>query len=312
MVVILHEKLEFMGLNVLSLFDGLSCGRIALDRSKISVDNYYASEIKPHAIKHTKIKYPGTIQLGDVRNVHYTNLGIEVDTSESGMRVFGVDVDLLIGGSPCKGISTLNQKQQGLRHDESILFWEYLRILKEIRKTNPKVKFLLENTQGNKEAIAIITKELGVKPLKFNSSLVSAQNRIRLYWTNIPVNSMPERKYLTTLDIFSDEMPDELLITEGRIKWLNNESGKKSVEKGYTRINPYPKSGCITANGHKKWNENYILKDGKYRYLSINELEKLQTLPVGYCDGLSYDEAYDLIGDGWTIDIIAHIFNHMK
>lgn len=299
-------------MNVLSLFDGMSCGQIALERAGKKVDNYFAAEIKPAAIGLVNKRYPGTVQLGDVRNVHYTNLGIEVYKSETSMRVLGVNIDLLIGGSPCKGVSKLNQKQQGLEHKESILFWEYLRILKQIRKTNPKVKFLLENTQGQKEAIQIITKELGVKPLKFNSSLVSAQNRIRLYWTNIPVNSMPERKYLTTLDVFSDEMPEELLITEGRVKWLNNESGKKSVEKGYTRINPYPKSGCITANGHKKWNENYILKDGKYRYLSINELEQLQTLPKGYCDGLSYDEAYDLIGDGWTIDIVSHIFNHLK
>lgn len=299
-------------MNVLSLFDGMSCGQIALERAGKKVDNYFASEIKPAAIGLVNKRYPGTVQLGDVRNVHYTNLGIEVDKSETSMRVLGVNIDLLIGGSPCKGVSKLNQKQQGLEHKESVLFWEYLRILKQIGKINPNVKFLLENTQGQKEAIKIITKELGVKPLKFNSSLVSAQNRIRLYWTNIPVNSMPVKKYLTTLDVFSDEMPEELLITEGRVKWLNNESGKKSVEKGYTRINPYPKSGCITANGHKKWNENYILKDGKYRYLSINELEQLQTLPKGYCDGLSYDEAYDLIGDGWTIDIISHIFKHIK
>lgn len=285
------------GINVLSLFDGMSCGQIALERAEIKVDNYHAAEIKKSAVELVKLRYPKTIQLGDVRNVNYVSLGSKID--------------LLIGGSPCKGVSKLNQNQEGLKHKESILFWEYLRILKEIRQTNPDVKFLLENTQGQKEAIQIITKELGVKPLKFNSSWVSAQNRIRLYWTNIPVNSMPERKYLTTLDVFSNDMPEELLCSEGRIKWLNNESGKKSVEKGYTRINPYPKSGCITANGHKKWNENYILKDGEYRYLSINELEQLQTLPQGYCEGLSYDEAYDLIGDGWTIDIVAHIFKHL-
>lgn len=299
-------------MNVLSLFDGMSCGRIALERAGFCVDNYYASEIKPHAISIVKNRYPSTIQLGDVRNIHYTNWGIEVDNIQNSVRVLGINIDLLIGGSPCKGVSTLNQNQEGLQHKESILFWQYLRILKEIRLTNPEVKFLLELTQGQKEAIKTITKELGVRPIRFNSSLVSAQNRIRLYWTNIPVNSIPQRKYLTTMDVFSNDMPEELLCSEGRIKWLNNESGKKSVEKGYTRINPYPKSGCITANGHKKWNENYIFKDGKYRYLSISELEKLQTLPPGYCNGLSYDDAYDLIGDGWTIDIVAFIFGHMK
>lgn len=300
------------GINVLSCFDGMSCGQIALERAGIKVDGYFASEIKDSAIGLVKQRYPGTIHLGDVRNVYYTNMGIEVDEDESNVRILGVNIDLLIGGSPCKGISKLNQKQQGLGHKESILFWQYLRILKEIQKVNPAVKFLLENTQGQKESIRIITKELGVRPLKFNSSMVSAQNRIRLYWTNIPVNSLPQRKYLTTSDVFSDDMPEDLLVTEGRLKWLTNESGKKSIEKGYTRINPYPKSGCITANGHRKWNENYIFRGGAYRYLSVSELEKLQTLPEGYCEGLSYNDAYDLIGDGWTVDIIAHILKHIK
>ena len=96
---------------------------------------------------------------------------------------------------------------------------------------------------------------------------------------------------------------------ECRVKWLTSESGKKSVENGYTRVNPYPKSGCLTANGHRKWNENYLLKDGVYRYLSQTEIEKLQTLPIGYTKMLSYDEAYDCIGDAWTVDIIAHILS---
>lgn len=301
-------------MNVLSLFDGMSCGQIALERCGFDVGNYFASEIKKHAIELVRRRYPKTIQLGDVTQIEFHNGSFAVQrNSGSWIDVPGnYNIDLIIGGSPCKGISKLNLKQQGLKHDESILFWEYLRLLKAIRKHNPKVKFLLENTQGQKEAIKIITKELGVRPIKLNSSMVSAQNRIRLYWTNIHVNSLPQKLYLTTEDIFDDEMPDGLIVSEGRVNWLNNESGKKSVEKGYTRINPYPKSGCITANGHKKWNCNYIYKDGKYRVLSIKELERLQTLPEGYCDGLSYDDAYDLIGDGWTIDIICHIFKHIK
>lgn len=99
---------------------------------------------------------------------------------------------------------------------------------------------------------------------------------------------------------------------ECRVKWLTNESGKKSVANGYTRVNPYPKSGCLTANGHKKWNENYLLKNGIYRYLSQTEIEKLQTLPIGYTKSLSYDDAYDCIGDGWTVDVISHILGYAQ
>jgi DNA (cytosine-5)-methyltransferase 1 len=285
-------------MNVLSLFDGMSCGRIALERAGIKVDRYYSSEIKEHAIKLVKERYPDTIHIGNVINVKAMGIPCKIN--------------ILIGGSPCKGISKLNQNQEGLIHDESILFWQYLRILNEIRIINPDVKFILENVPGQKEAIRTITKELGVRPIKLNSSLVSAQNRVRLYWTNILVTSIPKNKHITTSDVLDNEMPEDLLLTEGRIKWLTSDSGKKSVEKGYTRINPYPKSGCITANGHRKWNENYIYKNGQYRYLSIRELERLQTLPEGYCDGLTYDEAYDLIGDGWTIDIISHILKHIK
>ena len=296
-------------MNVLSLFDGMSCGQIALNRAGIKYDNYFASEIKKHAIQVTQHNFPNTIQLGDVRNLHYTKIGIEVDLKPNHVRFIEQNIDLFIGGSPCKGISTLNQKQQGLKHKESILFYEWLRILKEIQTENPNVKFLLENTHGNKTATDIITNELGVKPISINSKLVSAQNRPRYYWTNIPGITQPKDRNITTKDVFDFSGN---LVDKCRIKWIESESGKKSIKKGYTRINPYPKSGCITANGHKKWNENYVFKNGEYRYLSKKELEILQTLPIGYTDCLTYDDAYDCIGDGWTVDVIAHIFSFFK
>lgn len=277
-------------INVLSLFDGISCGQIALERAEIKVNNYFASEIKSHAIKCTQHNYPNTIQLGSVLDVKGTDLP---------------NIDLLIGGSPCKGISRLNKNQEGLEHTESRLFWEYIRLLNEVK---PKY-FLLENTHGNKQATDIITETLEVKPISINSKLVSAQNRPRYYWTNIPDIKQPLDKNITTKDIF--DYSGELA-SESRVKWLNSESGKKSVLNGYTRVNPYPKSGCLTANGHKKWNENYLFKDGVYRYLSQTEIEKLQTLPIKYTEILSYDEAYDCIGDGWTIDVISHIFSFLK
>lgn len=279
-------------MNILSLFDGMSCGHIALDRANIKVEKYYASEIKKHAIELVKKQYPKTIHLGDVTKINSSLLP---------------RIDLLIGGFPCKGISKLNQNQDGLEHIESKLFYEYVRLWKEL---NPKY-FLLENTRGNKEALTIVTEIMGVEPIMINSRLVSAQNRPRLYWTNIPNIVLPIDKNITTKDIFDDDMPEDVLITPGRLKWILGESGKRSIEKQYTKINPYPKAGCITAGGHRKWNENYLLKDGKYRYLKISEIEKLQTVPVGYTSSLSYNDAYDVLGDGWTIDVISHIFSFL-
>jgi len=277
-------------MNVLSLFDGISCGQIALNRANIPYDNYYASEIKPHAIKCTLDNYPNTIQLGDILNLKGSDLP---------------KIDLLIGGSPCKGISRLNKNQEGLEHSESRLFWEYIRLLDEVK---PKY-YLLENTHGNKEATNTITETLGINPISINSKLVSAQNRPRYYWTNIPDIKQPLDKGITTNDVFDYS---GVLADECRVKWLNSESGKKSVKNGYTKVNPYPKSGCLTALGHKKWNENYLYRDGVYRYLSQTEIEKLQTLPIGYTKILSYDEAYDCIGDGWTVDVITHILKNIE
>ena len=295
------------GLNVLSFFDGISCGQIALEKAGYKVNKYFSCEIKPHAIKCTNYNFPKTIQLGDVRNVHYTKNGIEVDLAPSHVRFIEDDIHLFFAGSPCKGISRLNKNQEGLSHDESKLFYEAVRVLREIQIENPDVYFLFENTHGNKEATKIITETLGVEPLSINSKLVSAQNRPRYYWTNIPEVKQPNDKGIMTTDVFdySGKIADKC-----RVDWLTNESGIKSIKKGYTRVNPYPKSGCLTANGHKKWNENYLLKDGTYYYLSQNELEKLQTLPMGYTSILNYDEAYDCIGDGWTVDIIAHILKY--
>ena len=277
-------------MNVLSLFDGISCGQIALNKANIQYKNYFASEIDKNAIKVAQHHYPNTIQLGDILNLKGSDLP---------------KIDLLIGGSPCKGISRLNKNQEGLEHSESRLFWEYIRLLDEVK---PKY-YLLENTHGNKEATNTITETLGINPISINSKLVSAQNRPRYYWTNIPDIKQPLDKGITTNDIFDYS---GVLADECRIKWLNSESGKKSIKNGYTKVNPYPKSGCLTALGHKKWNENYLYRDGVYKYLSQTEIEKLQTLPVGYTKILSYNEAYDCIGDGWTVDVIAHIFKNIE
>lgn len=173
-----------MSINVLSPFDGMSCGMIALERAGIEVNNYYASEIDKHSIKVSKANYPNIIQLGDVTSVDTSTLP---------------KIDLLIGGSPCQSISTLGDGS-GLE-GTSGLFYQYLRLKQEL---NPKY-FLLENVVGNKEAIKTISKLMQVEPILINSNLLSAQNRARYYWTNIPVE-LPESKNIKLLDVL-DENP---------------------------------------------------------------------------------------------------------
>lgn len=156
-------------MNVLSLFDGMSCGRIALYEAGIKVNKYFASEIDKHAIAQTQLNFPDTIQLGDVTQVKGCDLP---------------KIDLLIGGSPCQGFSFAG-KQLNFKDPRSVLFFEYVRILRELKTINPDIKFLLENVRMRKECELVISNELGLFPVEINSALVSAQNRVRLYWTNI-------------------------------------------------------------------------------------------------------------------------------
>lgn len=156
-------------MNVLSLFDGMSCGQIALREAGIKVDKYFASEIDKHAIAQTQLNFPDTIQLGDVTQVRGSDLP---------------KIDLLLGGSPCQGFSFAG-KQLNFKDPRSVLFFEYVRILRELKAINPDIKFLLENVRMRKEYKYVISKELGLFPVEINSALVSAQNRVRLYWTNI-------------------------------------------------------------------------------------------------------------------------------
>lgn len=156
------------GLRVVSLFDGISCGRIALERAGFNVAEYYACEIKPDAIKVTMNNYPDTVQLGDVRNVDFAS-------------VVGGGIDLLIGGSPCQDLSQAHSQRLGLKGNKSSLFWEYVRALKELNPTY----FLLENVEMPQTDFETISQTLGIYPVNINSSLVSAQLRNRYYWTNI-------------------------------------------------------------------------------------------------------------------------------
>lgn len=288
---------------VLSLFDGMSCCQIALNRIGIKPTKYFASEIKKSAIKVTKQNYPDTIHIGDVTKVSYKDgiLYTENVNYEIG------HIDLLAGGSPCQDLSRMNKEQTGLSGNKSSLFWEYARIKKEINPTY----FLLENVGSMPYSDAMeITKELGVDGVRINSELVSAQMRDRIYWTNIPG---------TGLDLFGEKFIEQPMDKGIFLQDI--------LESGYTDRN---KSLALTArsylaapkgntknkflfNRHSKgfvnvkW-KNSDMKIDNVEMLTRNEMERLQTVPEGYTDCLNFFEASNVLGDGWTVDVICHIF----
>lgn len=282
-------------MNVLSLFDGISCGQVALNRMGIKYDNYYASEIDKHAIQITQYNYPNTIQLGDVINIKGEDLP---------------KIDLLIGGSPCQSFS--NAGNGSGFEGKSGIFWEYVRLLVELKPTY----FLLENVKMKKEWVKIITEAIGVEPIKINSNLLSAQNRERLYWTNIPNIPQPENKNIFIEDILDDEFDEKYWL-----KPRNSELLRNKVDLTYAPnvccIDVYNKkfkvdrkSPTLTLPHH---NSLRLYQNGRIRKLTPEECEKLQTLPVGYTNaGVSDIHRYSSIGNGWTVDVIAHIFGGLK
>ncbi len=284
-------------MNILSLCDGISCGQVALNRLGISYDNYYASEIDKYAISATQFNYPNTKQIGDIRTV---------DTS------ILPQIDILLSGTPCtsfsfagkrNGMSTktnvkiltleqyLELKENNFEFEgQSYLFWEFVRVLKE---TKPKY-FLLENVRMTKEWQDVITNIVGVEPLVINSSLLSAQNRHRIYWTNIPDISIPEDKNIMLKDIIG-EYEGIWVYPRGY-----NPGGLQSY-KG--------KSPTITTSA---WEHNFFyVQNGEKKKFTPEICEYLQTLPVGYTKCLSNSKAIKHIGNGWTVDVIAHILRNV-
>jgi len=275
-------------MNVLSLFDGISCGRIALERAGIKVDTYYASEIDVDAIKVSTNNYSDIIQIGDVTKVNGSDYK---------------DIDLLMGGSPCQDLSSC-RVGNGLEGVKSGLFFEYLRILKECK---PKY-FLLENVvPRKKEDENIISELLGVKPIYINSSDFSAQNRPRLYWTNIPIELNYNKNPNTVLDI----MEDKNSFTSKMPNWLNNRWGAKTR---YEQLfDCYGKASCLTATMWKGQKASYTKnKDGLVHKFTPTECERLQTLPDNYTSCLCNTKRYQCIGNGWTVDVITHIFKNLN
>lgn len=280
-------------MNVLSLFDGISCGQIALERAKIKVDNYYASEIDKYCIQVTQYNYPGTIQLGNIKKYKSWNLP---------------KIDLIMGGSPCQGFSSAGG-QLGFDDERSKLLFKFVECL---RYFNPKW-FLLENVCMKKEWEQIITDLIGVEPIMIDSALISGQRRKRQYWSNIVNIKQPKDKCIELKHIL--------------------ESGSTDRYKSYCIDANYYKGGSIKNYLEKKRRQivcrqselRLMVKENEdmFRKLTPLECERLQTIPdnyteYGFCNEkrrqvkISNTQRYKAIGNGWTVDVIVHILNHLK
>lgn len=338
-------------MNVLSLFDGMSCGRIALDRAGVKVDKYYASEIDNHAVNVSQSNWFDVIQLGDVINWRSWNINWS-------------SIDLLIGGSPCQGFSFAG-KQLAFDDPRSSLFFVYVDILNHIRTLNPGVKFLLENVKMKKEYLDIISLYVGTKPILINSSLVSAQNRERYYWANWWFDQPLDRNIMLSHALEND-VNKSFYHTDKAVEYMNRVGSTGRVKWSYLfhsedRKN---KSQCVTANYLKgvpnnvlvcgrvvgrrinmetkkrndynksippiqifeprydkktgalttvrKDNELGISEGVSIRKFTPIECERLQTVPDDYTSCVSNTQRYKMLGNGWTVDVITHILKNLQ
>lgn len=332
-------------MNVLSLFDGMSCGQIALKNLGVKVDNYYASEIDKYAIKIAKKNFPDMIHVGDVTQVESKHFGADG---------FDTKIDLIMGGSPCQGFSRAG-KNLNFDDPRSKLFFEFVRLVRELK---PKY-FLLENVKMTKEHRDTISKFLGVEPIYIDSALVSAQTRKRYYWTNIPYIFEPINQHITLKDIIQIEgelegsIVDERMVTnkgkaycltaryDGAVWWNSIERSQRTMirvddkvcfpeatKKGYAAVGvgegldlSYPtsttrrgralkdKAHCLTTISP---NQGIITERYTWRKLTPIECERLQTVPDNYTEGVSNSQRYKMLGNGWTVKIIEHILKNME
>ncbi len=306
---------EINKINVLSLFDGMSCGQIALNRVGINYENYFASEIDVYGVKVSTHNYPNTKHLGDVKKINYNELP---------------KIDLLIGGSPCqsfsfagkqKGMTTkdnveiltlehyLELKNDGFEFQgQSYLFWEYMNALTILK---PKY-FLLENVKMSNKWKDVLTKAIGVEPILICSSSFSAQNRPRYYWTNIPNVEVHNNSNILLKDILQDDVADRYKIKLERVDTL-----MKFLSKNYEICGKVP---TLTTELAHSTGKNFYPKAlaeiydvlGYYRRLTPIEVERLQTVPDNYTSVVSDTERYKMLGNGWTVDVIAHIFSFIN
>lgn len=307
-------------MNVLSLFDGMSCGQIALNELGMFPDKYYACEIDKFAIAQTKLNFPDTVCLGDVTKLDVSKLE---------------KIDLLIGGSPCQSfsfagkmegmttedneeITTLDRylelKEKGFKFaGQSYLFWEYVRILEEVRKVNPNVLFLLENVRMLSKWEDVINRAPGVKGVHINSSLVSAQVRKRIYWTNIADIPQPEDKGIFLRDVLQSGVPEKYYLSDKLITYLNGHAAKMGSK---IRIRGGDdKSSCVTVSGLANRNLTSCFIEGpkrRLRRITPTEAARLQTIPNWYKWECSDTQQYRMLGNGWTVAVIYHIFSFIK
>ena len=315
-------------ITVLSLFDGMSCGQLAISQLGFNYE-YYASEIDKHAMSVTMSNFPDTIQLGSVE--HWQLWDIDF-----------ASIDVLIGGSPCQGFSFAG-KQLNFDDPRSKLFFVYVDILNYIHSVNPNVKFLLENVKMKKEYEAVISEHLGVKPIEINSNLVSAQNRKRLYWTNIEGVTQPEDRGVYLKDILQKEVDEKYYLSDKSRTYLN----RAEMNQRYIQSAESEKSKCVVANyckgvPYNVLNERQIknlkseaekantflatsyegsqangmtlVQSGNYRFRRLTpiECERLQTVPDNYTAAASDTQRYRMLGNGWTVEVIKHTLKNLN
>ena len=296
-------------MNVLSLFDGMSCGQIALERAGVKVNNYYASEIEKGPIFITRKNYPTTLHIGDIQNIkgHYLP-----------------KIDLIIGGSPCQGFSSAG-KGLNFKDPRSKLFFEFVRLVKECK---PKY-FLLENVRMKQEWLDIISKHLGVEPHRINSERVSAGKRDRYYWTNIPDVTLPEYRDIFLKDVIEHGLVDkekaycldanyfkgtnleQYLKKKRRQVVFNYSSSGRGLKGVECRFYESVKAQTLTKTGYSKRSFTGVYNQDGIRKLTPLECERIQTVPEGYTSGVSNSQRYKMLGNGWTVDVIAHILKNI-
>lgn len=314
-----------MGIKVLSLCDGMSCGQIGFEKAGIKVDKYYAAEIKPIGIKVTKDNYPNTIHIGDLTKIKYENGILKTEFGD-----FKEEFDIVIFGSPCQTFSIACKADRRIGLDDDIksgLFFECHRILEEV---NPKY-FLMENVASmKKEDKDFITEFIGTEPLRINSDAVLPTLRDRLYWTNITVSKILTKENICLNDVLECGWSDRkksrcLAVIDSRPNRNPLKMFHRYYSTGFTTLifkNENHYNECVKeyeklSGGKRKINAKELdgytgnVFDG-VRYMTKLERERCHGIPVGYTRCLSENEAADVIGDGWTVDVIAHIFSFMK
>lgn len=288
-------------INVLSLFDGISCGQLALKRAGIIVDNYYASEIDKHAITVTTSNFPNTIQLGDVTKWKTWNIDWN-------------NIDLLLAGFPCQAWSFAG-KQRGTDDPRGALAIVLCDIYTFIKEKNPKLKFLFENVKMKKEHEHYLNDLFKTKPIEIDSALISAQRRKRLYWTNIKT-SHPSDKNLHVKDIrehgahytwISSEKTKHRVLSKNYVQYDINNLGNRSQSQRACYMNGKSLTLDTTSASNAK-----VLDGEEIRLFTLKECERLQTLPDDYTISIKPNKAKAAIGNGWTVDVIAHILSSLN